>query len=166
MKKSSAILSALVFFLVGCADQSGINNPVGATQTSHQSVGSVDGIPTQFTSLPVDEVVIDEKSGAAYAVRGTINCDFFKSDEEYTFTTVASLTVSNEPDGKEYTGNISSNNVDKGPASGDIQISRSYKLPGLPPGSSLSVHFRIVTQPTIEGMSIRVARDESGIETE
>jgi hypothetical protein len=157
---------AIAMMLVGCADQSGINGPIGSGQASAVFTGSFDANSTQITTIDVDAVVTDEKSGESYAVRGSVLADFYKGESVFILTTQASLTVSKEPDGKEYTGAINAGNVDKGVISNDIQVTRSYKLPGLPAGSYLTLHFRVVNEPIIEAMEIRVAKDDSGIEGE
>lgn len=167
MKTYAALaLAAIVMLLVGCTDRSDINGPGQDTQGLLPSTSGFVAMSSQQITLDVDAFVTDEKSGGTYAVRGTVTCDFSKNEQEFTLVSYTSVTVSSDPDGKEYTGFIDTRGVDRGPLSSDIQVTRSYKLPGLPAGSCLTIHFRVVNEPAIEGLSIRIVRDESGIEDE
>ncbi len=163
MKHPFVALAALVgLLLAGCADQSSVNAPITAVTSSHLT----DAGSTSFSSLAIDEVVVDERTGQHFAVQGSLACDFAKDEASYTLTTAASLMVLSDPNGKEFSAAINSNQVDRGPYTGDFDITKFYKIGGLPSGSQLRIALHVGDVITVESIRIVVGRDEIGIEAE
>jgi hypothetical protein len=164
MKQYMFVFAALVgVLLIGCADQSSVNAPEVSTATLPQVT---DGGVTSFSSIPVDEVVVDEKTGQRFSVQGTIDANFSKDETSYTLVTVASLTVASVPDGKDHNASIFANTVDQGPFEGEFDITKSYKLGGFPPNSQLRITLHVGDPVTLQGMNIALGGDAIGIEAD
>lgn len=156
-----ALFAGLLF--VGCADQSSVDAPITAATSSQYLT---DAGSTSFSNLAIDELIVDERTGQHFVVQGSLACDFSKDGTSYTLATAASLTVMSEPDGKDFRATINSNQVDRGPYTGDFNITKLYKIEGLPSGSQLRIVLHVSDATTIESVRIAVGREEIGIEAE
>lgn len=159
MKIQTIALSAIAaMLLIGCSEQSSLNSPVTSVPI-HQQATAKAIAPARIhasAGFNIDQVVIDQETGDAYSVTGTIAFDYSNDQGNYTFATHPSLTIVNTEGGKGYQSAIETKTSDDGKEDGEIAVVKEYKLPGLPSGSFLRVEFHMTDIVSLQSVAIVV----------